>query len=263
MHVWPPSKCLSPESWTYCFLNYMKKSKISEWENRIFSPEMKMAELIDLNYRLLTVLSRTGIGLGFGESSVAEACRANGMDVNTFILICTMYSLPEYVPDRKILSDADPAAIVEYLHNSHSFYIRYGFMKLDKSMKSLVGPCPEHQKKVILKFLSDYRQEVEKHFEYEETTLFPYVRAMIDGGDGGTYTISEFREHHDNIEEKLEDLKNLIMKYLPESCSGETAGMVLLDLFSLAEDLNIHTAIENNVLVPVMSMMENKRKARI
>ena len=232
-------------------------------EIRFFSPDMKMSDLVEINYRLLTVLSRLGMLAGFGEKTVAQVCTETGIDAGAFILICEMYSYQGYMPTDEALKSADPLSVLRYLHISHSFYIEDGFKALEQLMDALVAPCADSQKKIILDFLDGYRSEVEKHFEYEETTLFPYVRAMIDGSDGGTYTISEFREHHDNIEEKLEDLKNLIMKYLPESCSGETAGMVLLDLFSLAEDLNIHTAIENNVLVPVMSMMENKRKARI
>ena len=37
-------------------------------------PSMKLADLIELNYKLLDVLSRLGIGLGFGEHTIAEAC---------------------------------------------------------------------------------------------------------------------------------------------------------------------------------------------
>ena len=227
----------------------------------MFSPEMKMSDLVNLDYRLLTVISRMGIKVGFGERSVAEVCSMNGVDTATFILVCTMYSLPEFVPDKNSIAAVRPGIIVDYLHNSHSSYIKYGFMEIEKAMKELVEPCDTKQKKIILSFLAGYRKEVENHFDYEEQTLFPYVRAMLDGTADGSYTIAEFREQHSNIEEKLEDLKNIVLKYLPEDCDSELAGRVLMQLFSLAEDLDIHTAIENNILVPVMNMIENNGAA--
>ena len=214
----------------------------------MFSPEMKMSDLVNLDYRLLTVISRMGIKVGFGERSVAEVCSMNGVDTATFILVCTMYSLPEFVPDKNSIAAVRPGIIVDYLHNSHSSYIKYGFMEIEKAMKELVEPCDAKQKKIILSFLAGYRKEVENHFDYEEQTLFPYVRAMLDGTADGSYTIAEFREQHSNIEEKLEDLKNIVLKYLPEDCDSELAGRILMQLFSLAEDLDIHTAIEIPVL---------------
>ena len=44
----------------------------------LFSPGMKLADLVESNYELLVVLARMGIPLGFGESSVGEVCRQRG-----------------------------------------------------------------------------------------------------------------------------------------------------------------------------------------
>ena len=33
---------------------------------------------------------------------------------------------------------------------------------------------------IIARFFSDYTQELSKHFEYEETVVFPYVEAMLN-----------------------------------------------------------------------------------
>ena len=39
---------------------------------------MKMADLVGADYRLLTVIYRLGIKLGFGEKTVEETCRESG-----------------------------------------------------------------------------------------------------------------------------------------------------------------------------------------
>ena len=40
---------------------------------------MKMADLVGADYRLLTVIYRLGIKLGFGEKTVEETCRESGV----------------------------------------------------------------------------------------------------------------------------------------------------------------------------------------
>ena len=145
-------------------------------ETSFFSPEMKMSDLVEINYRLLTVLSRLGMLAGFGEKTVAQVCTETGIDAGAFILICEMYSYQGYMPTDEALKSADPLSVLRYLHISHSFYIEDGFKALEQLMDVLVAPCADSQKKIILDFLDGYRSEVEKHFEYEETMFFPPER---------------------------------------------------------------------------------------
>ena len=80
----------------------------------------------------------------------------------------------------------------------------------------------------------------------------------MSGTACGDYSASKFEENHSNIEEKLNDLKNIVMKYLPHECSPRLASDVLFALFSLSEDLGKHTGIEDLVLVPMTNRMEKK-----
>ena len=210
---------------------------------KLFSPEMKMADLVEINYRLLAVLARLGMNIGFGEKTVSKVCEE---------------TYQGYMPTEETLESADPESVLKYLHNSHSFYMEEDFRKLEKVMNELVAPCSPGQKKVILDFLEGYKTEVERHFEYEEQVFFPYVRAVMSGTACGDYSASKFEENHSNIEEKLNDLKNIVMKYLPHECSPRLASDVLFALFSLSEDLGKHTGIEDLVLVPMTNRMEKK-----
>ena len=132
-----------------------------------------MADLVEINYRLLAVLARLGMNIGFGEKTVSKVCEETGIDTAAFILICNMYSYQGYMPTEETLESADPESVLKYLHNSHSFYMEEDFRKLEKVMNELVAPCSPGQKKVILDFLEGYKTEVERHFEYEEQVFFP------------------------------------------------------------------------------------------
>ncbi len=218
---------------------------------------MKMADFISGDHRLIAVLYRLGIGLGFGERTVEEICRASGINSDTFMLIANIYTVEHYIPTQEILDAADMMDIVKYLHASHSYYLDIEFPDLEKELEELISPCNPAQKAVISKFFADYKKEVENHFAYEEDIVFPYVKSIINGRRIAGYSIDKFEEHHDNIQEKVDDLRNIIMKYLPKECDSVVALRILGHLCSLNEDLEKHTYIENKVLIPLVDTNEN------
>ena len=63
---------------------------------------MKLADIIDVDCRLLYVLPRFGIKLGFGDISVADICKKQGINEDVFLLICNIYAFEDYIPDLEI-----------------------------------------------------------------------------------------------------------------------------------------------------------------
>ena len=127
---------------------------------------------------------------------------------------------------------------------------------LESSFDRLVEPCDENQKKVILKFFVDYKKELEKHFSREEEEVFPYVESLLSGVRNPSYSITDFEEHHENVDEKMEDMKNIVMKYLPDVCDENMKMWVLLSIYRLRDDLRRHTYVEDNILVPTVKNLE-------
>ena len=70
--------------------------KPSLMKQLLFSGGMKMSDLIQANYRLLRVLPRFGIHLGFGDKSVAEVCRAQGVSMELFLLVCNISTFDDF-----------------------------------------------------------------------------------------------------------------------------------------------------------------------
>ena len=56
-------------------------------KSSIYTAQDKLKDLISDNSRLLMVLNRFGISLGFGERSVKESCELQGVDVATFLSV--------------------------------------------------------------------------------------------------------------------------------------------------------------------------------
>ncbi len=225
------------------------------------SPAMKMADLLDVNFSILGVFSRFGMSYGFGEATVKEVCDGMGIDPETFLIICKVYAFDGYRPSREQMEGACLEDIVRYLRLSHTYYLETMVPALAAAIEEMIAPCDDMHKKVIRKFFGEYKEELERHFDYEEKTVFPYVEAMIDSREREPYTIGEYEKNHSNVEEKLDDLKKLVTMYQPAQSSSQDCFRVLFYLYSLESDLERHTFIEDGILVPVVSRMEDESDA--
>ena len=222
----------------------------------ITSGKLKMADLINNDYQLLSVLYRLGIKMGFSDASVKEICERHGINIASFMLICNTYIFEGYTPSEELLQMGDPKDILTYLHNSHLYYFQKELTDIERYIDQLVAPCDYTRKKIILNFFGEYKQEVGNHFAYEEEIVFPYVRGITSSGDNKEYRIGKFEESHSNIDEKLNDLRNILMKYLPSECDSLLAIKVLSHLYRLERDIMKHTLIENNILIPLVNRLE-------
>lgn len=223
----------------------------------IFSPIMKVSELVELNYRLLMVLGRLGICGSFGEKSVTEVCEQAGLDAETVIMLCKVYSVPDFRPSVADLRRSHIGDILRYLHQSHDYYLKKALEEMAASIEKLIEPCPKKQQEVIWNFFTGYKNELKNHFEFEEGEVIPYVQNLIVGRTSDVFSIDCFEENHSNIDEKLSDLKNLVMKSLPHECDDSQRIRLLHFLFGLQDDLRSHTYIEDNILVPMVRLLEN------
>ena len=235
--------------------NMQNRTDINE---SVFSPEMKLGEMIDVNYRLLSILSRLDVRLGFGEMSVEEMCRRRNMSPELFLMICRVYTFDDYVPSCADFGREELRHIIDYLKMSHRYYSEYVIPRLCNEIDDTVASCDVLHGKVLKRFFDDYRGEVANHFDYEEKTVFPYVEALLNGERPAGYSIESFEDNHSDIDEKLSDMKSIIMKYLPENSLAGQRNEVLFEIYRFEEDLKCHTLIENRMLIPLVAKIEKQ-----
>ena len=190
--------------------------KNTTMNSRLFSADMKLADVIHADYSLLLLLHRFGLNLGFGDKTVKECCEANHVSCPLFLMICNVYSNEAYLPTDKEIERIGPDVdqLIAYLKNSHDYYLNSRMCVIEEQLKEISENCEEHHKKILHLFFNEYKNEVIRHFAYEEDTVFPYISGIVHGSRSGNYEIEEFKENHSNIDDKLNDLKNIIMKYL-------------------------------------------------
>lgn len=224
----------------------------------MFTPDDMVTDLVDHDYNVLPLLSRFSIPLGFGTLKVSEVCEQAGIDVDVFLLIIN-FVISGRMDDRR-LERVSPDAIVDFLHRSHDYFMSYKFPHIRRNLLLALDENQSDVNPAIVGFFDAYVRQVQIHFDYEEKTVFPYVRALTDGIASG-YNIDEFRKHHDEVAEKLSDLKNVIMRYYKTSVPDNMYD-VLVDLFNCEEDLESHHIIENRMLIPMVARMESVTKEK-
>lgn len=223
-----------------------------------------LAEMISEDYRLLQVLSRFGIALGFGNKSVDDVCQENGVHTDTFISVCN-YISQGIKPSFDEYTMLNVAGLLTYLRNSHIFFLDFMLPSIRRKFVNAVD-CSTHNEIgfLLLKFFDDYVAEIRKHQTYEAEHFYAYVDGLLQGKRTGETSVAHLendqvhRDHDKLIAQKLNDLKNIIIRYCPSSESKELLNDALMHLFEFEADLNSHTLLEDTIFIPIVSLLESQ-----
>ncbi len=225
----------------------------------LFSEKSKLYEMIADNPKLLSLLPRFGIRLGFGDHSVAEVCQANGVGTQLFMLICEIYADNTVTAHPNDFENADMHGLLPYLLASHRYYLDERFPHIEEHLNHIIEAAGAKYGNMLRHFYNEYKQEVEKHFKYEEDVVFPYIEAMLRGQASPTYSIDQFRHNHSNIEDTLEDMMNILVKYLPGDILPQERIEISTDIIELSADLISHSRVEDQILIPFVETLENRK----
>ena len=223
-----------------------------------FSKDTKLAELMAEDRRLLLLLSRFGIGLGFGDRNVDQVCQTNQVNVNLFLMICEIYSNGDFRPAKEELQKIDLGDLLSYLKASHRYYLDERFPHIEEHLQNIIKACGQKYGPMLSHFYDEYKQEVMRHIQYyEEEVVFPYIEALLNGQRNDSYKINEFEHNHTNIQDTLDDMMNILLKYLPGDILPKERIEISLDIMDLSDDLNRHSLIEDRILIPYVELLEN------
>lgn len=222
--------------------------------------DMKMIDLINENYLLLMLLEHLDIDFAVGDKTVLQICAENKIDQSAFIVISNLYN--GFYPNNKdIFSIKDISIIIKLLKNSHRYYKEDKYPEIKQYLLKLLNKHNTEDIFMIEKFFNDYFEEVLEHLDYEEQVAFPYFSQLLETQSfvrDLNFSASEYKEHHTDIETKLTDLKNLMLKHITLKNDLSLRRKFLYSLFELEFDLNIHAMIEEKILLPLISNVEKQ-----
>ncbi len=216
-----------------------------------------MRDIINDNSILLTVINRFSISLGFGDKSVASVCMDNDVDVDTFLAVINLISGKDLTGYHIALQP-----LIKYLRKSHHYILNHTLPAIKKSLiEGIQQTNTSEIAMFILKFYDGYMQEVRKHMEYEDNVVFSYVENLIKGEVKDKFQISDFSSRHEHMAGTLDELKELfIYQYNQED--NDLISTALFQITLCGNDLMSHCEIENKLLFPAVSKLEESIKTQ-
>ncbi len=186
----------------------------------IYSATDNLSALVTAQPELLLTLSHFGIPLGFGDKTIAQVCREHGVATEFFLLVTQVYCDDNYAPSQAVIKSTPMGNLIPYLMNSHDYYLNRGLPHIKGHLARIANMLPARAGKAIKQFFDAYVDEVRAHFAHEENTVYPHITRLLNHQPGDDYMIKEYLAHHDNLQDKLSDLVQIIFKYLPTSSSS-------------------------------------------
>ena len=212
----------------------------------------RMCDLVCDRYAVLQVMSRFGIALGFGDKTIAEVCADNQVDTATFLAVVNL--LMNFGNGEELAGEVSVRALTDYLHNSHGYFLDFRLPAIRRKLIEAVDCSQSDVSFAIMRFFDEYVAEVQRHMDYEEKTVFPYVESLLAGEKNTTYSMDIFRRQHDQVDAKLRELKNIIIKYYPSGSTNQLNG-VLFDIFTCERELASHNAVEDEIFIPAVERL--------
>ncbi len=228
---------------------------------------MKMADLIHLNYHILPIINRFGIYLGFGDKTIEQVCSQQRINTDFFLEVVNVFNDENYFPSSSFIN-FDLKDILSYLKKSHEYFISVKLKNIEDKIDNFIKTYSvDNLEKIelIRNFYLEYKSELIEHIKYEDEVIYPYVLWLANNKDKAIkesespdFHISEYIDNHSNIEEKIFDLKNLIIKYLKLPSPNELSNEILFELFDFEKDIFDHQRLEEKVLIPKAMKIEEK-----
>lgn len=232
----------------------------------LITKNSKLSDIMLANHLLILPLEHFSINLGSAEKTVGEVCKEHKINESLFLSILNLFNgIHSGISEE--LSFGDLKVIIKYLKNCHKYYLDEKCPQIYKYIQDEILLNNNSEMSLVEKFFDDYLSEVKNHLNYENDVVFPYIERTIDLFESNDsknisdYSVLDYKDNHFDIEDKLADLKNLLIKYLPINNDQQIRRKLLFELFEFESDLNIHSTIEETVLIPIVEKMENVLKA--
>ena len=222
-----------------------------------YNPQDKMLSLIADDYRLIQVLSRFGIPMGFGDNSVEDVCRLNHVDHKTFLAVVN------FMVNDDEESDVDTTqlkveSLLHYLKQSHVYFLEFCLPSIRRKLLDAIHLNDSDVSFLIIKLFDEYVSEVRAHMEDEETQLFKHINSLLEGEYDENHKLETYSSHHENVGSKLKELKNIIIRYCPQTSKTNLLNAALYDIYRCEEELRSHSDVEDYLLMPALTSLERK-----
>lgn len=230
--------------------------------------ERTVGDVVKEDYSSAVVFKRFGIDFCCGGGrSIETACAKAGVEYEEL-----ERALRAAAGSRN--GEPDPTGweldfLSDYIVNQHHSYVRENLPVLEQFTAKLARVHGERhpELKDIAALVTALSAEMEQHMFKEERILFPYIAVLVkakkEGGNPGHPPFGTVRnpiramEHeHDHAGALMKQIRELSGDYVPPEDACTTYRVAYAKLEEFEQDLHRHVHLENNILFPGATEIE-------
>ena len=219
----------------------------------LINRDTKLSEIIIHEPSTITVLDRFGLNLGVGDAKVADACHSNSIDVDFFTTILNTYVNENYFP-QAALASFSASRIIDYLTKTNEYYERHVLPNIERHFTFLIGKTPSQNNNLVLmrQFFEEVKTELLQRIDDDRNRWFPEICLNeMKACCSMPHPIREADDLSDPIEEKIDDLINMLIVHLKGDYDHNLGMAVIVAIFSLKKDIKQNNRIRNRILRPI------------
>jgi regulator of cell morphogenesis and NO signaling len=235
----------------------------------MITTKTSIRELVEINPANAHLFWRFGIFTP-QDFGIDVAASRGMVDAHFLVDVLNYYNEFEELDPVKLKSYPLPV-LVDYLEKSHQYYINKKLPEIEQTLTYFVSSS--HEKPglwgLVELFYLDYKKSLTDHFDLEEKQLFPYGIALDDFKKGKinfeelvaikkSFSTDEFMRQHMHGDHELELLRNTIRTFTVKKEMKSSYSILFNQIASLEQDLNIHSQVEDEVLIPKIKEWETK-----
>jgi regulator of cell morphogenesis and NO signaling len=224
-----------------------------------------LADIVTTHPSLARELERRDLDYCCGGGiTLAAACSANGLDVETVIDELTAESSD---------SPGEPWAtmglvqLVDHLEATHHRYLWAELPRLSALFDKVLSVHGERHPELVAidECYTTIRIDLEPHLTKEERVLFPMIRELATASTAPSFhcgslqnPISAMLSEHDTVGDLLRQLRRLTDGYQPPADGCGSYEALFAGLEQLEADTHLHIHKENNLLFPTVVQVEQR-----
>ncbi len=223
---------------------------------KMYEADDKMISIIRDDYSILQVMGSFGIKMGFGDKTVSEVCEEQGVDTFTFLAVVN-FCVNGY-RDNSTIGKLSVETLLHYLRAAHHYFVDFELPYIRRELTEALDQN-DNLALLILKLFDNYADTLKSHMQYEEKTVFPFVEKLLDGKVSHHSPVETYSKHHGKSDQQMTELKNIIIKYLPDDrLRNNRLIATLYDIYNTEHLLALHVEVEEELFMPTINMLEQK-----
>jgi regulator of cell morphogenesis and NO signaling len=238
------------------------------------TPESTIREIVASDYRTAAIFQRYGLDFCCnGCRTVAQGCHDAGADAGTLlreldaVLTTPAAGVPRY-------ASWDARTLIAYIVDNHHRFVRDAIPALLQHTAKIAAVHGERHPELvhIAGLVARVAAEMIDHMAKEEQILFPFIAVLEEAADNGeprprppfgtvANPIRMMESEHQFVGDAMAEIRHLTGNYTAPADACATYRVCFDELDAFERDLHDHVHLENNVLFPKATALENGRRA--